>query len=62
MNDRNACGECEAEALLKVWAVQDLLAAVIWNETNLLRGIEGAITGLQHARNTLRAAGFEAEP
>jgi len=54
--------ECEAEALLRVCAVQDLLSAALWGETNVLRGIEDAIHGLQNARNVLRAAGLEVEP
>jgi hypothetical protein len=57
---RADCGDCEAEALLRVLAVRELLEAVLWNEAaNPLRAISLAISGLQNASNMLKAAGFE---
>ncbi len=59
--DRSDCGTCEAEALLRVMAVRDLLDLVIWNQTDPLKGVESAISGLNLSRNQLRAARWESD-
>jgi len=50
------------EVLLRVLVVRDLLDLVLWGETEPLRGVADAESGLRNARNIFRAAGFKAEP
>ena len=57
------CHECsEAQALLVLLAVRDLLDAVIWRQTSPLRAVEDARRGLFNTSNMFKAAGYEVEP
>jgi hypothetical protein len=61
-DEQPGCGPCEAEALLRVIAVRELLEFVVWGQSNPLSGVTAAIRGLQNARNMLLASGYEVEP